>query len=1391
MALPVVVASCLLSFSATAGPAILYNFSRLASAPFAPGTNIDGSAPGAKMVYGYDHALYGTTRHGGANGAGSIFRLTPGGSLSTLYSFSAATNATYQAVAFDLQPNDLVQGADGNFYGTTHSGGSSFNGTIFVVSPSGSFTNLGTFGSAITNSSGRATVLDGSTPVGALVQAGDGNFYGVTEYGGSNGTGTIFRLTPPNSFSSLYSFPAAPPGTITTNGTIPNPLLLAADGSFYGTTRQGGFANAGTFFNFTLAGRFTQLYSFDGQAQSNNPVVPNSTLVQGLDGSFYGTSAYGGSQAGGTIFRITTAGNVTLLHSFPLSDAGADAALTLGVNGDFYGTAGADGLNGNGEIFRVTPQGDYGSYHFSPLDANSDNPDGANPSAALTFDGVTNFYGTCAAGGTNGAGVIFELYSSNFIPPYLSAVPGPPVVATNTLVGSSVTLTNFPGGLAPLSLQWLHDGTNLAVSLDAGSTTTNTLTINPVHPIDVGTYALRVSNIWGAVTSSVTALTVVPPGVFITSPLPDASISTPAFSGTATNAPLFSNTSPSIAVLTNVLYSISNILYGSNVAGGSIITSGGNGASNWFFTAAPFPGTNILTVQSVDASGNISPPVSRTFFFAVPTRLTVLTGGSGTGTFSFTNGSELNVGEGYSISANPNSSIFSNWNIAGAISYNPTASFLMQSNLVATAYFLARQTPVVAITSPVANVRTNAPVLAGTATPSPLLPGVNPANLRITNVIYRITNFATGTIQSGSATLRGGGSVSNWSIATNLLGGTNTLAVQCLDISGGQSPIVSQTFFYKVPAVFTLGKAGNGNGTFTSTAALAGDAVPTNGARLNIGEGYTVTAMPDSASVFSNWLDSDSVTTTAATRSFIMKSGYSLTARFTAIPPTVAITSPAANQRTTAPVFSGTASGHHRIANVTYSIVNNITGATTNGSAVLAAGSGSVSNWTFALVPPPGTDTLTVNCQDAAGSDSAVSRTFFYKVTSPLVIHLAGTGHGTIAGTASVAGDSAPGNGALLNIGENYTVTATPDSHSLFSNWLSSAASAASPAFTFLMQSNLVLTATFASNFYPKFAGAYNGLFYPTNAVSEETSGMLNNLVLLPSGSFTAALLYAGNHYSVSSNFDASGQALFSAGPLHVDLTLDQTNGEVTGTVTTSHGTAGLIADLASNVLPSAQYTILLPPSTNVTAVSPPGDGYILVNDQQGTATLNGALADGSSYNQSVAVSQSGYLPVYAALYTNTATPGLVLGWINLTNLDAAAPANALVWIKKSSRLTTLYTNGFTNILSVQGSLWTNPPASRSAITLTNGQLVLSNTSLFLDFTNVVVNGNDLTNRGVSPTNYLTGSINSRNGLLTLSFVSGTNTKAASGAVLQNTTDAGGFFLTSTNAGSFLLQPQP
>jgi uncharacterized repeat protein (TIGR03803 family) len=189
----------------------------------------------------------------------------------------------------------LVQGSDGNFYGTTEGGGTTNNnGTVFRISPSGTYTNLYSFGTS---------PKDGAIPNAGLVQGSDGNFYGTTVIGG----GTVFRISPSGTYTSLYSFAGYP-----TDGQYPEAgLVQGSDGNFYGTTEGGGTYSGGTVFRISPSGSETNLYSFG--SYPTDGVAPFAGLVQGSDGNFYGTTYLGGSSANcdggcGTVFRINSSG---------------------------------------------------------------------------------------------------------------------------------------------------------------------------------------------------------------------------------------------------------------------------------------------------------------------------------------------------------------------------------------------------------------------------------------------------------------------------------------------------------------------------------------------------------------------------------------------------------------------------------------------------------------------------------------------------------------------------------------------------------------------------------------------------------------------------------------------------------------------------------------------------------------------------------------------------------------------------------------------------------------------------------------------------------------------------------------------------------------------------
>jgi uncharacterized repeat protein (TIGR03803 family) len=193
-------------------------------------------------VQGSDGNFYGTAGGGGASNQGIVFRISPNGNETNLYSYSFGSH-TYDGY---IPQAGLVQGSDGNFYGTTSMGGSSNIGTVFRINPSGSETNLYSFG---------RTPNDGSTPYGGLIQGSDGNFYGMTLSGGTgfvvevcSGCGTIFRISPSGTYTTLYSF-GSHPG----DGDQPHDVLVqGSDGNFYGTTAGGGTNSWGTVFKFSV-----------------------------------------------------------------------------------------------------------------------------------------------------------------------------------------------------------------------------------------------------------------------------------------------------------------------------------------------------------------------------------------------------------------------------------------------------------------------------------------------------------------------------------------------------------------------------------------------------------------------------------------------------------------------------------------------------------------------------------------------------------------------------------------------------------------------------------------------------------------------------------------------------------------------------------------------------------------------------------------------------------------------------------------------------------------------------------------------------------------------------------------------------------------------------------
>jgi uncharacterized repeat protein (TIGR03803 family) len=299
----------------------------------------DGTDP-TWLIQGTDDNFYGTTAGGGANGGGTFFKMTPGGTLTTLHSFCSQSGCTDGENPF----GEPVEGTDGNFYGTTYNGGANGQGgTAFKITPGGTLTTLHSFCSQ--------SCTDGSSPV-ALIQGTDGNFYGTTPYGGANGQGgTVFKITPNGNLTTLYSFCSQ---TGCTDGTEPRWLIQGTDGNFYGTTQVGGANNEGTVFKITPNGTLTMLYSFSFCSPCTEGFLPGA-LVQGTDGNFYGTTYDGGATGGGTIFQITPSGTLTTLYSFLFESFDSVPGMLLqGSDGNFYGTTYWSGGSYGGTVFRLT-----------------------------------------------------------------------------------------------------------------------------------------------------------------------------------------------------------------------------------------------------------------------------------------------------------------------------------------------------------------------------------------------------------------------------------------------------------------------------------------------------------------------------------------------------------------------------------------------------------------------------------------------------------------------------------------------------------------------------------------------------------------------------------------------------------------------------------------------------------------------------------------------------------------------------------------------------------------------------------------------------------------------------------------------------------------------------
>jgi uncharacterized repeat protein (TIGR03803 family) len=401
------------------------------------------------MVQGTDGSFYGTTLAGGANGNGTVFKITLEGTLATLttlHSFDGTDGSG---------PNSLVRAADGAFYGTTllgppanlGQGCGNGCGTIFKIAPRGALTTLYSFDGT-----------DWMEPYW-LVEATNGNFYGlvVSVSGSTNPYGAIFEMTPGGTVTILVTYNGSNQGW-----AYPNQMIRATNGDFYGTTSAGGASTncpgvpsgCGTVFKMTPGGTLTTLHSFDG-----TDGYGAEDLLQAFDGNFYGTTLQGGANACppftgcGTFFKITPEGTLTTLYnvepSLGYANGFALSWLVQGSDRNFYGAT------RSGTFFRITPEGTLTTYSLTV--------GGTTPSGLLqATDG--SFYGTTEGGGTNGDGTVFSL--SVGLDPFVNTLP------TSGKVGAAVKIlgTNLTG-----TTSVTFDGTAAVFEVKSSSLITTTV----------------------------------------------------------------------------------------------------------------------------------------------------------------------------------------------------------------------------------------------------------------------------------------------------------------------------------------------------------------------------------------------------------------------------------------------------------------------------------------------------------------------------------------------------------------------------------------------------------------------------------------------------------------------------------------------------------------------------------------------------------------------------------------------------------------------------------------------------------------------------------------------------------------------------------------------------
>ena len=345
----------------------------------------DGGDPYASLIRDGAGNLYSTFGYGGGPSfSGGVFKVTPNGTESVLYSFTGGADG-----AFPL--SNVVRDNAGNLYGTTTQGGSSGAGVVFKVDPSGTETVLHNFTGG----------TDGADPTGGLLLDKAGNLYGVTSQGGTSNDGVLFKIGPHGKETILHTFKGGK-----NDGKYPTYASLITDvlGNLYGVTEEGGLQNGGILYKLSKTGQLTILHSFAGGKTDGCNVL--GTPVKDTAGNFYGTTSSCGTHMLGTVWKVGKYGKERVLHSFAGGTADGEYPLSgviVDADGNLYGSTENGGAFNVGTIYEITNTGKFILLH------SFNGTDGKYPYGSVVHNAKGTLFGTAVNGGSIGYGTVWKL----------------------------------------------------------------------------------------------------------------------------------------------------------------------------------------------------------------------------------------------------------------------------------------------------------------------------------------------------------------------------------------------------------------------------------------------------------------------------------------------------------------------------------------------------------------------------------------------------------------------------------------------------------------------------------------------------------------------------------------------------------------------------------------------------------------------------------------------------------------------------------------------------------------------------------------------------------------------------------------------------------------------